>query len=449
MSGESLKDRVPPHNNEAEAATLGAILLDPEALGRVLAYLRSEDFYRSANARIFEAVLELSERAEEIDYITVTQELRNRGTLAAVGGPAYVSSLTEAVPTSANVEYYARIVRETSVRRKLLRVSSEIISTAYEDGQESRRLLEEAERRIFEIADSRNTESFRKAKDIVQETVEAIEKLYKTKDSYTGVPSGFPDLDNMLSGFQDSELIIIGARPSVGKTALALTMAGHMAIHRHIPVGFFTAEMSNMALMQRLIAAEARIGSQTIRTGMLKPSDFKNLTDAAGLIYESPLWINDTPNIPLLDLRAQARRMVSHEGIRILFVDYITLITSENTDLPRHEQVAEISRSLKALARELKVPIIALSQLTRDSEGKRPSLANIRESGSIEQDADVVIFLHRERQNDAVGAEDQQGVVETELVVAKQRNGPVGTVKIAFVPKYTKFESLWQEPVAR
>ncbi|MFP4010240.1 MAG: replicative DNA helicase [Spirochaetaceae bacterium] len=449
MSGESLKDRVPPHNNEAEAATLGAILLDPEALGRVLAYLRSEDFYRSANARIFEAVLELSERAEEIDYITVTQELRNRGTLAAVGGPAYVSSLTEAVPTSANVEYYARIVRETSVRRKLLRVSSEIISTAYEDGQESRRLLEEAERRIFEIADSRNTESFRKAKDIVQETVEAIERLYKTKDSYTGVPSGFPDLDNMLSGFQDSELIIIGARPSVGKTALALTMAGHMAIHRHIPVGFFTAEMSNMALMQRLIAAEARIGSQTIRTGMLKPSDFKNLTDAAGLIYESPLWINDTPNIPLLDLRAQARRMVSHEGIRILFVDYITLITSENTDLPRHEQVAEISRSLKALARELKVPIIALSQLTRDSEGKRPSLANIRESGSIEQDADVVIFLHRERQNDAVGAEDQQGVVETELVVAKQRNGPVGTVKIAFVPKYTKFESLRQEPVAR
>ncbi|MFP4704049.1 MAG: replicative DNA helicase [Spirochaetaceae bacterium] len=449
MSGESLKDRVPPHNNEAEAATLGAILLDPEALGRVLAYLRSEDFYRSANARIFEAVLELSERAEEIDYITVTQELRNRGTLAAVGGPAYVSSLTEAVPTSANVEYYARIVRETSVRRKLLRVSSEIISTVYEDGQESRRLLEEAERRIFEIADSRNTESFRKAKDIVQETVEAIERLYKTKDSYTGVPSGFPDLDNMLSGFQDSELIIIGARPSVGKTALALTMAGHMAIHRHIPVGFFTAEMSNMALMQRLIAAEARIGSQTIRTGMLKPSDFKNLTDAAGLIYESPLWINDTPNIPLLDLRAQARRMVSHEGIRILFVDYITLITSENTDLPRHEQVAEISRSLKALARELKVPIIALSQLTRDSEGKRPSLANIRESGSIEQDADVVIFLHRERQNDAVGAEDQQGVVETELVVAKQRNGPVGTVKIAFVPKYTKFESLRQEPVAR
>ncbi|MFP4637122.1 MAG: replicative DNA helicase [Spirochaetaceae bacterium] len=449
MSGESLKDRVPPHNNEAEAATLGAILLDPEALGRVLAYLRSEDFYRSANARIFEAVLELSERAEEIDYITVTQELRNRGTLAAVGGAAYVSSLTEAVPTSANVEYYARIVRETSVRRKLLRVSSEIISTAYEDGQESRRLLEEAERRIFEIADSRNTESFRKAKDIVQETVEAIERLYKTKDSYTGVPSGFPDLDNMLSGFQDSELIIIGARPSVGKTALALTMAGHMAIHRHIPVGFFTAEMSNMALMQRLIAAEARIGSQTIRTGMLKPSDFKNLTDAAGLIYESPLWINDTPNIPLLDLRAQARRMVSHEGIRILFVDYITLITSENTDLPRHEQVAEISRSLKALARELKVPIIALSQLTRDSEGKRPSLANIRESGSIEQDADVVIFLHRERQNDAVGAGDHQGVVETELVVAKQRNGPVGTVKLAFVPKYTKFESLRQEPVAR
>jgi replicative DNA helicase len=363
-----------------------------------------------------------------------------------VGGAGYVSSLTGAVPTSANVEYYARIVKESSVRRKLLRVSNEIIATIYDDTRESRKVLEEAERRIFDIAESQQSEAFRKAKDIVQETVEAIERLYKTKDSYTGIPSGFPDLDNMLSGFQDSELIIIGARPSVGKTALALTMAAHMAIHQHVPVGFFTAEMSNMALMQRLIAAEARIGSQTIRTGMLKPSDFKSLTDAAGLIYEAPLWINDTPNIPLLDLRAQARRMVAQMGIRILFIDYITLITSENTELPRHEQVAEISRSLKALARELKVPIVALSQLTRDSEGKRPSLASIRESGSIEQDADVVIFLHRERGSDRTG-EEHPSVVETELVVAKQRNGPVGTVKIAFVPKYTKFESLRQEPV--
>ncbi len=446
MNGESLKDRVPPHNTEAEAATLGAILLDPEALGRVLVYLRADDFYRNANARIFQAILNLSERAEEIDIITVTQELRAQGALDNVGGPGYVSSLTGAVPTSANVEYYARIVKESSLRRKLLRVSNEIIATIYDDTRESRKVVEEAERRIFDIADNQHTESFRKAKDIVQETVEAIERLYKTKDSYTGVPSGFPDLDNMLSGFQNSELIIIGARPSVGKTALALTMAGYMAIHQHIPVGFFTAEMSNMALMQRLIASEARIGSQTIRTGMLKPSDFKSLTDAAGLIYEAPLWINDTPNIPLLDLRAQARRMVAQQGIRILFVDYITLISSENTELPRHEQVAEISRSLKALARELRVPIIALSQLTRDSEGKRPSLASIRESGSIEQDADVVIFLHRERGSDRIG-EEHPSVVETELVVAKQRNGPVGTVKIAFVPKYTKFESLRQEPV--
>ncbi|MFO8063408.1 MAG: replicative DNA helicase [Spirochaetota bacterium] len=446
MNGEALKDRVPPHNAEAEAATLGAILLDPEALGRVLVYLRADDFYRNANARIFQAIVNISDRAEEIDMITVTQELRSEGALDVVGGAAYVSSLTGAVPTSANVEYYARIVQEASLRRKLLRVSNEIISTIYDDTRESRKVVEEAERRIFDIADKQHSESFRKAKDIVQETVEAIERLYKTKDSYTGVPSGFPDLDNMLSGFQDSELIVIGARPSVGKTALALTMAGHMAIHNHVPVGFFTAEMSNMALMQRLIAAEARIGSQTIRTGMLKPSDFKSLTDAAGLIYDAPLWINDTPNIPLLDLRAQARRMVAQQGIRILFIDYITLIASENMELPRHEQVAEISRSLKALARELKVPIIALSQLTRDSEGKRPSLASIRESGSIEQDADVVIFLHRERGSDRSG-DEHPSVMETELVVAKQRNGPVGTVKIAFVPKYTKFESLKQDPV--
>ena len=444
MTDRSLKDRVPPHNADAETACLGAIMLDSEAIGRVLGFIRAEDFYRSANGRLFTAMITLWERGEAIDIITVTDALKASGDLDAVGGPAYVSSLTAVVPTSANVEYYARIVREASVRRRLLKAANEIISDAYRDGVESREIVEEAERRIFEISDGQQTSGYKQAREIVKQTVEAIEKLYRTRDDYTGIPSGFPALDKMLSGFQNSEFIVIGARPSVGKTALALTMAANIAIHRKVPTGFFSLEMSDMAIMQRLIASEARIGSQKIRTGMLRPADFKNLTDAAGAIYDAPLWISDTPGMRLLELRAQARRMRSQLGIRIIFVDYISLINNEHADIPRHEQIAEVSRSLKGLARELSIPVVALSQVTRDVEGKRPTLASIRESGSIEQDADVVMFLHRDRGESAEDPEHANNV-ETELVVAKQRNGPVGTVRIAFVPKYTRFESLEED----
>ena len=444
MSDGSLRDKVPPHNTEAENATLGAILLDPDALGRVLAFLRPEDFYRFANGCIYRASIALWEASEPIDLITLTDALKSAGDLDTVGGPAYISSLTSSVPTSANVEYYARIVRETSVRRRLLKAAHETIAEAMREGADSREVVEEAERRIFEISAGEHTGGFKQARDIVKQTVEAIEKLYRTREDYTGIPSGFPALDKLLSGFQNSEFIVIGARPSVGKTALALTMAGNISIRRRIPTGFFSLEMSDMAIMQRLIAGEARIGSQKIRTGMLRPADFKSLTDAAGAIYDAPLWISDTPGMRLLDLRAQARRMRSQHEVRIIFVDYISLINNDHADLPRHEQIAEISRSLKGLARELSIPVVALSQVTRDVEGKRPTLASIRESGSIEQDADVVIFLHRNR---GEGSEDPEHAnnVETELIVAKQRNGPVGTVRIAFVPKYTRFDSLEED----
>ncbi len=440
MSDEPLRDRVPPHNTEAEVATLGAILLDPESLGRVLTLLRADDFYRVSHARIYDAIMVLWEKNEAIDLITVTETLKSAGDLEIAGGAAYISSLTSSVPTSANVEYYAKIVHETNVRRRLLQVAQQIVADAFSETGESREMVEEAERKIFDLSEGDQTGGYKQAKDIVKQTVEAIERLYRTKEEYTGIPSGFPALDKLLSGFQDSEFIVIGARPSVGKTALALTMAANMSIHRKIPVGFFTLEMSDMAIMQRLIASEARIGSQTIRTGMLRPADFKNLTDAAGLIYDAPLWISDTPGMRLLDLRAQARRMRSQLGVRIIFVDYISLINNEHADLPRHEQIAEISRSLKALARELTIPIVALSQLTRDVEGKRPNLASIRESGSIEQDADVVMFLHRNR-GETSQDPDHGNSGETDLIVAKQRNGPVGTVPITFVHKYTRFES--------
>src|SRR6056297_3039429 len=400
MNSLSPQGKVPPHNVDAEKATLGAVLLDGDVISTVLRYLRTDDFYSASHQKIFKSIIDLFNRGETIDLISLTDRLSAGGELEACGGTTYVSSLTNEVPTSANVAYYAKIVKDRSVRRQLLKISSGLVTQAYDEGMETRVLIEEAEQRIFEITDSQHTDSYRGVHDIIAETIEAIEKLYHTKDSYTGVPSGFSDLDNMTSGFQNSEFIIIGARPSVGKTALALTMAANMSIHRKIPVGFFTLEMADMALMQRLLSSEARINSEKLRTGMLRPADFHNLTEAAGRIYEAPLYIDDTPNIKLLDLRAQARRMKSKEGIRVIFVDYIGLIEPESkNNVPRHEQVAEISRSLKSLARELELPIICLSQVGRQSEGKPPTLADLRESGSIEQDADVVMFLHRERED--------------------------------------------------
>lgn len=436
-----MEGRLPPHNLEAEVATLGAILLDAPAITRVVDYVRPDDFYRQAHTRIFDAILKLWDRGESIDLITLTNELQAAGQLDRVGGAAYISSLTTAVPTSANVEYYAQIVQQTSLRRRLITLAAEITESCFDDTIPTRQVLEEAERRIFELAETNQTHGFQPAKEVVKRTVAAIEKLYHNQDDYTGVPTGFHALDNMTSGFQDSEFIVIGARPSVGKTAFALSMAANMAISQKIPVGFFTLEMSDMALMQRLVASEARIGSQVIRTGMLRPADFANLTNAAGRIYEAPLWISDTPGMRLLDLRAQARRMVSQHAVKIIFIDYLTLITNENMELARHEQIADISRSLKALARELEIPVVALSQVSRDTEGKRPLLSNIRESGSIEQDADVVLFLHRERNVERETTE-VLNVIPTELILAKQRNGPVGTIKIAFVPRFTKFENL-------
>jgi replicative DNA helicase len=432
MSGGNLRDAVPSHNEDAEIATLGAVLIDPEALPTIIPLLRAEDFYRGAHQRIYEGVLALFDRGQSIDLITLSDELRARGTLELCGGGAYISRLTSAVPTSANVEYYARIVQASSIRRTLARVSQEIISHAHDESSEISVILEDAERRIFEISDRNQTGTYAPAKDIVKLTFDAIERHYHSKTEYTGIPCGFKDLDQLTMGFQSSEFIVIGARPSVGKTAFALTIAANMAIRQKIPVGFFSLEMSAMAIMQRLLSMEARLDSQRMRTGMLSPADFSRITEACSRLYDAPLYISDSPDLKLLDLRAQARRMKSKQDVKIIFVDYITLIGSENRDLPRHEQIAEISRSLKALARELGLPVIALSQVRRETEGKKPSLADLRESGSIEQDADVVIFIH---------TEDLKAEVR-EISVAKQRNGPVGDIQLSFLSRYTKFEPL-------
>ena len=440
MISSSLKDKIPPNNLEAEQATLGALLLDSEAVGVVIRYLRPDDFYALQNQKIYQAILSLFNKGERADIITITEELRQTGLLDAAGGPGYIASLTDTVPTSANVEYYAKVVLENSIRRTLLVISNKIIAEAHNESIESRAVLEDAQKQIFELTDASQFATFKTPKEILPHAIEAIEKLYHTRDAFTGIPSGLIELDQLTSGFQKSEFIIIGARPSVGKTALALTMAAHIAIREKIPLAFFSLEMSDMQLMQRLISSESRIPSEKIRTGLLKMSDFQSIQEAAGQIYDAPLYIVDMPNMKLLDLRAMARRLKAQFNIQILFIDYLTLITSENTLIPRHEQIAEVSRSLKSLARELNIPVVALSQVRRDAEGKRPMLADLRESGSIEQDADVVMFLHRERSNSKDSGEKEQAI-ETELIIAKQRNGPIGEVEILFLPRYTKFVS--------
>ncbi|MCF7940153.1 MAG: replicative DNA helicase [Spirochaetia bacterium] len=448
MSTSEMFGNIPPHNKDAERAVIGATLIDQEAAPTALEFLRAKDFYVKAHSIIFTAVEYLSNSGEVIDLITMTEELKRTGMLESCGGVSYIASLTSDVPTTANIAFYAKIVSGLSIRRQLLKISNELIAKAYDESEDTQELLADAEKKIFDITDaSSTTGSYMAASEIVKDAVDMIEKLYHSGGDYSGVPSGFPELDNHTSGFQNSEFIIIGARPSVGKTAFALTMASNIAVRKNIPVGFFTLEMSGKSLMQRLFSAEARIDSKKLRSGMLKHSDFTKLTEAAGRLYEAPLYIEDTPNIKLLDLRAKARRMKKNEDIKIIFIDYIGLIESDQKgNIPRHEQVAEISRSLKALARELDIPIVCLSQVGRQSEGKEPTLADLRESGSIEQDADVVMFIHKKRDTEKDIAEENKAVIDTDIILAKQRNGPIGTVRLGFVPRYTKFESLTREP---
>lgn len=439
-----LKDHIPPHNNDAERAVLGALLIDfhIDILTEVQQFLRSDDFYHKNHQDIFSAIVELSGKGEPVDILTLTEALRAKKSLDALGGVSYISELPVNVPTAANIVYYARIVQSCSIRRLIVQISHHMIGAAHDESKEASYILEEAEKQIFNINDKQQRNEYKEARIIVQETVENIEKRYKTKEPYTGVPSGFTALDKLTLGFQNSEMIIVGARPSVGKTALALTMASYIAIQKKVPCGFFTLEMNALSLMHRIVSSEAKIDSNRLKTGLLKSSDFRLLTAAAGRIYEAPLYIDDTPNIRLLDLRAQARRMVSRHKVQIIFVDYIGLIAVEDKNLPRHEQIAEISMSLKALARELEIPVVALSQVGRQSEGKAPGMADLRGSGSLEQDADVVLYLHRDR---GIDHDEEEGGIETDLIIAKQRSGPVDVVKLVFIPEFTRFESMVYE----
>lgn len=439
-----LKDKVPPHNLEAEKATLGAILLDWSSIGDVISYLRSDNFYSQQNQIIYESMTGLFAKGIHGDMLTLIDDLTKQGNLDKAGGVAYVSSLTDTVPTSSNVDYYAKIILDNSTRRNLIKISSDIKSESFDETKESRKILEEAEQKIFKLTDVNQASKVFSMRDVVPKTIKLIDFHYKNKDSCSGIPTGFTQLDSMTSGFQNSEMIIIGARPSMGKTAMALSMMQHIAIEKRIPCGFFSLEMSAEQIGQRILSQVARIPGTKLRSGMLKTEDFKKLQDAATICFDAPLHIVDTPNMKLLDLRAMARRMRVNQKVQIIFIDYIGLITSEHEEAPVYEQQSAISKSLKSLARELEIPVVVLCQVARTAEGDEPNLAQLRGSGSIEQDADMVMFIHGDRKKQQEG-EAFNPVMDRKLIVAKQRNGPIGDVELLFLSSYTKFENKSRE----
>ena len=432
-----LKDKVPPHNLDAEQAVLGALLLEWGAMSDVVTMLKADRFYSFQNQMIFEAMVSLFKQNVHGDTLTIINELTKLGKIEQAGGTAYIASLTDTVPTAANVSYYVGIVLDAAVRRDLIRMSSELRASSFDETRSSRTLLEDAEKSIFTLSDHNESTQIYEMKDVVSSTIELIDRRYKNNSELTGIPSGIARLDTMTSGFQKSEFIVIGARPSIGKTAFALSMMQTIAVEKHIPCGFFSLEMSYQSIGQRLLAQVSRLPSYKLRSGQLSMADFQKLQDAAGMCYNAPLYIVDTPNMQLIDLRAMARRMKVNQGVQVIFIDYIGLITTENPAAPVYETVSEISKSLKSLARELDIPIVALSQVARDAEGQEPNLAQLRGSGSIEQDADVVLFLHRDRKI----MEDKEPVQDAKCIVAKQRNGATGDVMMKFFPTFTKFEN--------
>ena len=439
MAG-TVKERIPPHNDDAERALLGATLIDDRAVYIAQQYLRPEDFYSSRHRKIYEAVLKLSNAGTRPDLLTLSGELEKSGKLEESGGYDYIASLTHAVPSSANAEYYAKAIQNCSLRRSLIQVSGETGARSYDETVEPKVILEETQQKLFYISDPQRIFHYKKADKIVVETAKYLGEVFKTKALYTGIPSGFPDLDELTSGFQKAELIIIGARPGMGKTAIALSMAANISLRQGRPVAFFSLEMSEQALGLRLISSEARMDGNKLKKGTFAHSDFDNIFEAADMIQDAPLFIIDMPDMTMGQIQAMARMLKIQEKVEIIFIDYIGRISSDNKILPRWQIVSEVSSALKGLARELNIPVVALSQLTREAESAKPNLANIRESGSIEQDADLVMFLNRDRELEKTYDEQKkERGQKVQLMLAKNRNGPVGTVDLTFLKQYTKF----------
>lgn len=432
--------KVPPYSIEAEQSVLGSMFLSKDAIFVAIERLKPDDFYKDAHKKIFTVVTQLSENHEPVDLITVTEALRDAKLLEQIGGVTYLTALTEAVPTAANISYYCKIVEEKALLRRLIKTTSEILSLAYESEGDVEEILDEAERMIFEIVQKRRVENFYHIKDVLLSTFERIEELYNTEGGITGVPTGFPDLDEMTSGFQPSDLILIAARPSMGKTAFALNIAQNAAIRYDVPVAIFSLEMSKEQLVQRMLCSESNVDSHRLRTGKLREEDWPRLARAMGPLSEAPIYIDDTPGISSLELRAKARRLKAEKGLGLVIIDYLQLMTGRNAE-NRQQEISAISRSLKALARELNVPVVALSQLSRAPEMRadhRPILSDLRESGSQEQDSDLVAFLYRDEYYNP----DTEKKNIAEVIIAKQRNGPTGTVELVWLSQFTKFASI-------
>jgi replicative DNA helicase len=444
--------RLPPQNLEAEKAVLGAILLDNQALYKALEVISPDEFYLPKHCRIFEAMITLlTEQNQVIDLVTLSDYLQHVGALEAIGGNAYLTDLAQSVATAASVTYHAKLIHETGINRILINVATEIVTRGYEGTKRVDELLDYAEKNIFGIAERRLKRSFSPMNDVVNSTVERINKLYEQKERITGIPTGFADLDDMTAGLQPSDLVIIAGRPSTGKTSLALGMALHAALHKPQPykVAIFSLEMSKEQLCMRLLSAAASIDMHHIRNGQLSQEDWGCLVRAASALTESKIYIDDTSGVTALELRAKVRRQQAETGLDMVLVDYLQLM-SGNEDLEnRQQEISDISRSLKSLAKELNIPVVALSQLSRaveSRESKRPVLADLRESGAIEQDADLVMMIYREDMYSKEPTDPDKGYV-TDISISKHRNGPTGLVKLTFLPKYAKFGSYTGEPI--
>jgi replicative DNA helicase len=434
--------KVPPQNLEAESSVLGGILLENDAINVVLELLRPEDFYRESHRKVFRAMIELLDRSEPVDLITLSEFLKGKNELEAVGGTSYLASLADYVPTAANISYYARIVREKAILRSLISAATEIATRGYEEQGNVEEFLDTAEKVIFDISEKKIKASFVAVGDMIKDTLKTVEKLYERKEMVTGVPTGYEDLDRLTAGLQPADLIIVAGRPGMGKTAFALNVATNAA-YTGVGAAVFSLEMAKEQLVLRMLCSEARVNSSKVRSGYLGERDFPQLAKAAGRLHEAPIYIDDTPAISVLELRAKARRLVRDRSKRIglIVVDYLQLMRGMGAANNREQEISEISRSLKALAKELNVPVIALSQLNRrveDRGDRRPVMSDLRESGAIEQDADVIMFIYRD---EVYNKSDDSKKRLAEVIVAKQRNGPIDTVHLTFLSEFTRFEN--------
>lgn len=441
MPNQDIIEKVPPQSIDAEMAVLGGMLLDKDVIPQAIEMLNADCFYKDANRRVYAAVIKLFDENRGVDIITVIEELKKTNSLEKAGGPDYVSGLASSIPTAANFIHYAKIVKEKMILRNLINTATQIVADCYDTSKDVDSLVDKAEQLIFEVSSKKVDRKSIPLREIIKSSIEAIDGLYQRKQNVTGISTGFRDLDIKTAGFQPSDLIVLAARPSMGKSALALCIAEHAAVVERAPVAFFSLEMSKEQLVQRMLCSHARVDAHKVRTGFLSQADWPKLVSAAGKLSEAPIYIDDTPGISVLELRAKARRLKAQFDIKLIVLDYLQLMQGHSRADNRQQEISEISRSLKALARELNTPLIAISQLSRAVEQRqdhRPQLSDLRESGAIEQDADLVILLLREWYYNPT--EENRGLAE--IIIAKQRNGPTGNFNLAFLGEYMRFENL-------